>query len=102
MSTYKVPSASLSRLMGVPHRMESAQLEMVTDNLLQVVFYVDTSFSRMDNAVWEVAALVDELAVFLDQFDNMTFAAFDIGFYAAREMHRARPKHKRIKPYLKR
>lgn len=84
-------NAYLNRSREVP----DVQLEMVTDEILQVVVYIDTRPGKIDGGAWLLALAVDAVAEKLEQETGNPFASFVLFFTAAWGMVDARPRMKR-------
>lgn len=69
---------------------ESVSIEMVTDDIVQIMLTASLTEARVDNLAWQLAHLVDAVALFAEQEIDNPFMAFVIVFTQAWEMISAR------------
>lgn len=77
---------------------ELADMEMVTDDLLQVVFYLDVRPQRVDDIPWTLALGIDRIFAWLDFYGHCHFRPMDIMFTQARCMLTSQKLRDRNKP----
>lgn len=82
---------------GTKIEFQRVDLDMVTDEILQVFLYVDFAAGGVDAAAWQLAHLVDVVAAQCDRWDPPSFMAFTHSFSAAWDQIRSRPFKKRMK-----
>lgn len=70
-------------------------LEFVTDDILQLMVYLDVTDKSMEQAAWQLALAIDAVALQFDRADPPSFMAFVYSFNAAWSMVQARPHTKR-------
>lgn len=76
---------------------EDVQLEMVTENVLQVVVYVDVREHRVDNGPWLFALAIGEVAARIERETGNPMASFLLIFSQAWSQYSARPPARRKK-----
>lgn len=80
----------------VPH--STVDLELVTDDVLQVVFYIDLRPDRVHDAATTVVYAVDRVASWLDFYKYLGFRHFDLAFRGMRSMLEAQKDKDRKRP----
>jgi hypothetical protein len=76
---------------------EDVQLEMVTDDILQVLIHIDVREHRVDNSAWLFVSAIDRAASRVERETGNPFASFVLFFTAAWNMQNARPPARRKK-----
>lgn len=76
---------------------QRVDFEMVTDEICQVLVYVDFSAGGVEAAAWQLAHVIDVVAAQFDRWDHPSFMAFTHSFSAAWDQVRSRPLQKRMK-----
>ncbi len=86
MSKRRFRTSNLRSLLNSKTPPPGVDLELVTDNILQVVVYLDLRDSHVDDQHWVMVEAVDRVAAYLDYYKFHPFRAFVLKFSAAWEM----------------
>lgn len=81
--------------LGTPVEFERVDFDMVTDDILMVLFYVDVSEKGLSPAAWQLAHVIDVIAAQFDRWSPPSFMAFATAFSAAWLQVQSRPRKKR-------
>lgn len=87
--SYQYPSASLSKLIESNRPPDSVEIELVTDEIVQIVIYLSINPARIDVQPSIFAFATDRVAVWFDTYTDLTFRQFDIFFRSIRSMMEA-------------
>lgn len=83
---YQHPSASLNKLVESQRPPDAVEIELVTDEIVQVVFYLSLAPDKVDAQASILANAIDRVAVWFSTYSDLTFRQFDIQFRAVRAM----------------